>query len=83
MLKIDNYNSQILNSISFELDNKDLIILGSNGAGKTTLAKVLSGIIDNTNVIIDDINPSKIFGTKKTTLINYIPANLLLIQCNL
>ncbi len=76
MLKIDNYNSQILDNISFELNSKNLIILGPNGAGKTTLAKVLSGIIDNTNVTIDNINPSKVYGTHKTEIINYIPAKL-------
>ena len=76
MLKIDNYNSQILDNISFELNSKNLIILGPNGAGKTTLAKVLSGIINNDSIKIDNINPSKTHGKLKTKMINYIPAKL-------
>ena len=76
MLKIDNYSSKILNNISFELNSKNLIILGPNGAGKTTLAKILSGIISNNNVSIDNINTSLVFGNQKTELINYIPAKL-------
>ncbi len=76
MLKIDNYSSDILKNISFCLENKNLIILGSNGAGKTTLAKVLCGLIPNDNVFINNINPSSTYGEEKTKLINYIPAKL-------
>ena len=76
MLKIDNYNSLILHNISFELRNKNLIILGSNGAGKTTLAKVLCGITPSSCVAIEDKNPSDIYGEHRTKLINYIPPKL-------
>ena len=76
MLKINNYESVILRNISFELQNKNLIILGSNGAGKTTLAKVLSGIIPSSSVFIEDKNPSSIYGESRTKLINYIPPKL-------
>ena len=76
MLKIDNYNSLILDNISFELRNKNLIILGSNGAGKTTLAKVLCGITPSSCVAIEDKNPSDIYGENRTKLINYIPPKL-------
>jgi len=76
MLKINNFTNYILKDISFSLNNKNLIILGSNGAGKTTLSKVLCGIIDNDSVTINNINPSKVYGDKKTKLINYIPAKL-------
>jgi len=77
MLKVDNYNSNILKNISFEIDNKNLIILGSNGAGKTTLAHLLSGLLEHNNtVLIDGINPSFTYGDKKTKLINYIPPKL-------
>ena len=76
MLKIDNYSSSILHNISFELQNKNLIILGSNGAGKTTLAKVLCGIIFSSCVSIEDKNPSNIYGESRTKLINYIPPKL-------
>jgi len=76
MLKCENYSSGILHDISFELKNKNLIILGSNGAGKTTLAKVLSGIIPSSSVFIEEKNPSDIYGDKRTELINYIPPKL-------
>ena len=76
MLKINNFTNYILEDISFTLDNKNLIILGSNGAGKTTLSKVLCGIISNNSVSINNINPSKVYGDEKTKLINYIPAKL-------
>lgn len=76
MLKINNYDSLILHNISFELQNKNLIILGSNGAGKTTLAKVLCGIISSSCVSIENKNPSDIYGESRTKLINYIPPKL-------
>ncbi len=76
MLKIDNYSNYTLENISFDLNNKNLIILGSNGAGKTTLAKVLCGIISNNKVKINNINISSVHGETKTKLINYIPAKL-------
>lgn len=76
MLKISNYSSEILHNISFDLNNQNLIILGSNGAGKTTLAKVLSGITKSSSVTIDDKNPATVYGNKRTRLINYIPAKL-------
>ncbi len=76
MLKCENYSSSILHNISFELQNKNLIILGSNGAGKTTLAKVLCGITASSCVSIEDKNPSDIYGENRTELINYIPPKL-------
>ena len=76
MLKINNYSNTILKDISFSLENQNLIILGSNGVGKTTLAKVLCGLLSSDEVSIDDINPSKVYGDKRTKLINYIPAKL-------
>jgi len=76
MLKVDSYTSDILKDITFTLENRNLIVLGNNGAGKTTLAKVLSGIIRSNSVKIDDQNPSQIFGSSRTKLINYIPAKM-------
>ena len=76
-LKIDNYSNEILKDISFSLEaGEHLIILGSNGVGKTTLAKVLCGMTPSNSVIIDGINPSKLYGEKRAKLINYIPPKL-------
>jgi len=76
MLKIDNYSNYILKDISFSIENKNLIILGSNGAGKTTLAKVLSGLIQTSNVILEDESLENISYEKRVSLINYIPPKL-------
>ena len=76
MLKLTNYSNYILKNISLEINNKNLIIIGSNGAGKTTLAKVLCGLEKSNNIKINNINPSKIFSKEKTSLINYIPSSL-------
>jgi len=76
MLKIDNYSNYILKDISFTIENKNLIILGANGAGKTTLAKVLSGLIQTSNVILEDDALENISYEKRVNLINYIPPKL-------
>jgi iron complex transport system ATP-binding protein len=76
-LKIDNYSNNILKNITFSLKEKEhLIILGSNGVGKTTLAKVLCGITPSSNVFLNNISLSKIYGHKRAKLINYIPPKL-------
>ena len=77
MLEINNYNSSILQEISFRLeDNENLIILGENGAGKSTLAKVLSNLIENDKVKIFNENINKMDDLKRAFLINYIPPKL-------
>ncbi|MCK5110976.1 MAG: ATP-binding cassette domain-containing protein [Arcobacteraceae bacterium] len=76
MLKINNYTNYILEDISFDLEGKNLIILGSNGSGKTTLARVLSGLIPSDTVSCEDKNPSQLYGSARTKLINYIPVGL-------
>jgi len=76
MLKIDNFSNYILKDISFNVQKKNLIILGSNGAGKTTLAKVLSGLIETSNIHISDILLSNISYEERVSLINYIPPKL-------
>jgi iron complex transport system ATP-binding protein len=77
MLEINNFSNYILKDISFKLQNKqNLIILGANGCGKTTLCKVLSGIIANENVTIEDKNISQLYSEDKTALINYLPSKL-------
>ena len=77
MLEIKNYNSSILDDISFSLkENENLIILGENGAGKSTLAKVLTNLIENKSVKIDSIDIDKIPDLKRASLINYIPPKL-------
>lgn len=76
-ISIKNFSNTILKDINFSLElNEHLIILGSNGVGKTTLAKVLCGITPSTSVMIDGINPSKLYGRKRAELINYIPPKL-------
>jgi iron complex transport system ATP-binding protein len=62
MLKLTNYSNYILDNLSLEIKNKNLIILGSNGCGKTTLAKAIAGLFDTK--------------TLDTKLINYIPTKL-------
>jgi len=76
MLKINNYSNYILKDISFDIKDKNLIILGSNGAGKTTLAKVLSGLISTVNVQLENISLKDIEYKKRVNLINYIPPKL-------
>lgn len=77
MLEINNYNSNILQDISFSLkENENLIILGENGAGKSTLAKVLSNLIVNDNVKLFGERIDKISDLKRAQLINYIPPKL-------
>ncbi|QKJ23198.1 ABC transporter ATP-binding protein [Poseidonibacter lekithochrous] len=77
MLEINNYKSDILNNITFQLnDNDNLIILGENGAGKSTLAKVLSNLIENQDVKLFGEKLDSIADNKRATLINYIPPKL-------
>ncbi len=77
MLEINNFSNYILKDISFTLQNEqNLIILGSNGCGKTTLCKVLSGILPNENVTVDNQNISQLYGEERTALINYLPSKL-------
>ena len=77
MLEINNYNSDILQDISFSLkENENLIILGENGAGKSTLAKVLSNLITNDKVKLYGEKIDKINDLKRSQLINYIPPKL-------
>ena len=77
MLEINNYKSDILNNITFQLnDNDNLIILGENGAGKSTLAKVLSNLIENQDVKLFGEKLDSIVDNKRASLINYIPPKL-------
>jgi iron complex transport system ATP-binding protein len=77
MLEINNYNSDILQNISFSLkENENLIILGENGAGKSTLAKVLSNLITNDKVKLFGERIDKLNDLKRAQLINYIPPKL-------
>lgn len=49
-------NKQILNNISFKIDNSKLIaITGPNGSGKSTLAKIIMGILqpDSGSILFD------------------------------
>jgi iron complex transport system ATP-binding protein len=76
MLKLNNFSNSILKNISLSLENENLVILGSNGAGKTTLAHLIAGITPNESIMIDSINPSKVYGNARTKLVNYTPPTL-------
>lgn len=61
-MKIKNLNykidsTEILEDISFEVENNSVnVIVGSNGAGKTTLLKVISKVIEQKNIDINELN---------------------------
>ena len=77
MLKVNNYNSDILSDITFSLEeNENLIILGENGAGKSTLAKVLANLIENNSVSLFNENLENLSDQKRSEYINYIPPKL-------
>ena len=77
MLKVNDYNSDILKDITFTLEeNEDLIILGQNGAGKSTLAKVLANLIENNNVHLFNQNLEDLSDKQRCEYINYIPPKL-------
>lgn len=77
MLEIQDYNSSILHEISFSIkENENLIILGQNGAGKSTLAKVLSNLIENDKVEINNEKICNMDSALRAKLINYIPPKL-------
>ena len=77
MLKVSNFNSTILNDISFQLQaDENLLILGSNGAGKSTLAKVLCGVIPSESVELFSHKLHQLCAKERAKLINYIPPKL-------
>ena len=77
MLEINSFSNHILKDISFSLkESENLIILGVNGAGKSTLAKVLSNLIANDKVILQNKNISSLDDKQRAKLINYIPPKL-------
>lgn len=77
MLEINSFSNHILKDISFSLkESENLIILGANGAGKSTLAKVLSNLIANDKVILQNKNISSLNDKQRAKLINYIPPKL-------
>ncbi len=77
MLKVSNFNSTILNDISFQLQaDENLLILGSNGAGKSTLAKVLCGVIPSESVELFSHKLHQLSAKERAELINYIPPKL-------
>ncbi len=77
MLEINSFSNHILKDISFSLkESENLIILGANGAGKSTLAKVLSNLIANDKVILQNKNISSLDDKQRAKLINYIPPKL-------
>ena len=75
MLNINNFSNNILEDISFSLD-ENLIILGPNGAGKSTLAKVISGLIESKSVTLFSKKLHQIDRKTRAKYINYIPPKL-------
>jgi len=74
---VTQYSNAILEEISFRLEaGKHLIILGANGVGKTTLAKLLCGLIPASEITIQGMHPSSVYGSKRAKAINYIPPKL-------
>lgn len=70
----------VLKNVSFSLENgKFYCLKGDSGCGKTTLLSILAGVLkpDSGQVIVDDINLTKLSEDKRTELrrhtIAYIP----------
>lgn len=81
ILKVDNlssgyFNKQVLNNISFELNQGDILsILGPNGCGKTTLFKTILGFLSiaNGSIILNDEPIQNISKNNLSKHIAYIP----------
>lgn len=75
-LKIDHLFTDYLRDISFELNNENMVILGSNGAGKTTLAKAIVNLTENDRVICNTEKVCEMSAKRRAKLLNFIPSKL-------
>lgn len=75
-LHVDNVTTSYLRNVSFELENENVVILGSNGAGKTTLAKLIVALEENANVTVDGEKVSELGAIGRSEMLNFIPSKL-------
>jgi len=75
-LHVDNATTSYLRNISFELENENVVILGSNGAGKTTLAKLIVALVENDYVTVDGERVSDLSAKRRAQILNFIPSKL-------
>lgn len=75
-LHVDNITTSYLRDISFELENENVVILGSNGAGKTTLSKVIVGLEKHGNVYYERECVSALGAARRSEVLNFIPSKL-------
>lgn len=75
-LKINHLSTDYLSDISFELNNENMVILGSNGAGKTTLAKAIVNLAENDGVICNAEKVCEMSAKNRAKRLNFIPSKL-------
>ncbi|MFZ2890286.1 ATP-binding cassette domain-containing protein [Sulfuricurvum sp.] len=75
-LHVNNATTSYLRNISFELENENVVILGSNGAGKTTLAKIMVALEENDHVTLDGERISRLSSKRRAEAVNFIPSKL-------
>jgi len=75
-LHVDNVTTSYLRNISFELEDENVVILGSNGAGKTTLSKVIVALEEHGSVVYDGEKVSAMGAARRSKALNFIPSKL-------
>jgi iron complex transport system ATP-binding protein len=75
-LHVDNVTTSYLRNISFEMENENVVILGSNGAGKTTLSKIIVGLEENTNVYYEGEKISSLGAKRRCEIVNFVPSKM-------
>lgn len=75
-LHVDNVTTSYLRNISFELEDENVVILGSNGAGKTTLSKVIVALEEHGSVVYDGEKVSAMGAAYRSKALNFIPSKL-------
>ena len=75
-LHVDNVTTSYLQNISFEMENENVVILGSNGAGKTTLSKIIVALEKNNSVYYEGEKISSLSAARRCEVVNFIPSKL-------